>query len=217
MDQQRPAQPARILNRRDFLSRVAATAGTGALGLTVPPFKFEQSLLATPAKTLNPIFVAGTLVAVDRTQIQIHVSGGYQPEYIAVGIAADSDICRHGCGSPPQALRIGDRVEVGTRTIEGARQATWINANPLYGWGVVKSVTPQRIVLQPKRAMPEMGYTERVLLIEPYSRTFAPHETFGSASGLVSGDVIFYTATADTPNELAQTAWAYAVYRAVHK
>lgn len=164
---------------------------------------FPGTILAANAPmSMPPHLVTGILVRASSASLLIHAAG-FQPAQIEVALTPATEVCRRGCRAGPAAsLQPGDRIETGTYTSGGGnRVANWVVANPLAGWGTVKSVVGNTVTISPPG-----GKTapQRELRIEDFSQVALANGTVdkGSAAGLRVGDYIHFTGTGNDPNPL---------------
>jgi hypothetical protein len=96
-------------------------------------------------------------------------------------------------------LVVGDRVDVSTFSgARGERVARWVNANAVYGWGIVTAVGEGAVEVRPMMDAPDVRRSIGVL----------PSTVVAHAGGeepyrpdlLSPDDMIHYTACAETPD-----------------
>jgi hypothetical protein len=207
------------LSRRSLLAGLLATSGAVTVEIASPvPLLAAHEPAATSKdgtrRALLPHFASGILAARSQDRVTLSIPDAL-PATLTVRLTGQTEICRNSCDALWSALKVGDRVQVGTYDgPEGVRIARWLNANPVVDWGIVAGVSGQTVSLTPM-AMQSYIQTKRELLIGP-STTFQPaqgNSSLGQAPGLKVGDAVYFTGTADTPNPAAPAVWARMVFQ----
>ena len=186
--------------RRSFLARLAAgTSAAALLGLEVQPASILAANDPEKGLALDPNFIAGTLVAREADRVDVYAEG-YGPP-VPVRLTGRTQVCcrQDYCDSRPDALRIGDRVDVSTYSgPKGERVARWLNANFIAGWGLVGAIEENVVYTEP---VPEMPRPKRRMTIMPYTVIITKSaEGKGRIDLLNVGDMLHFTALADSPD-----------------
>jgi len=204
--------------RRAFLKAIVLSAGA-----TMLPLSFPGSILADNDPDLQnqlhrpfpPHYARGTLI--DRSTHSITIEEpNATPSILTLMIEPTTKIYRKHPNAPLASLQLGDRIDAGTLTgHNGQRVATWIQANTIIDWGVVKAMKESTITVEPD---PEQTYmhVERDLEFLPGSFFHGlGGEQLGGFDGLTVGDYVYYTAFADTPDMSIRKMWVYRIFKMI--
>lgn len=203
------------LSRRAFLKTLTVGAGA-AIAVT----SFPTSILAADdpersAQILGPLpphYAAGILVERSKDRIILDISDALPPR-IEVLLTPETQVCRGSCDEQWHALKKGDRIATATYFgSHGARIARWVNANQIFDWGRVKAINGNIITIEP---MSQTYYlVERDLEVAPHTIHHRKRDTIkGSHEGLAIDDYVYYTGTADDPDDEVRHIWAMAISR----
>jgi hypothetical protein len=207
------------LSRRSLLAGLLASSGALAVEAAAPvPILAASEATAAlrdgGPRPLLPHFAAGTLTARSKDSMTLSIPDAL-PATLTVRLTAQTEICRKSCDAKWSALKVGDRVQVGTYDgPAGARIARWLNANPVVDWGTVSAVQDQTISLTPM-AMQSYIQTKRELAIGPSTTFYAAQggSSRGHVQGLKVGDAVYFTGTAATPNVATPSVWALTIFQ----
>lgn len=186
--------------RRAFLSRLAAgSAAAVALPLVEAPTSILAAKDVPDPRAFPPYFAAGILVEVVADHIGIHAPG-YLPGVLHIALTAQTQVCARGsCAADWTALKRGDRIESATMDgPDGVRQAIWVNANVIAGWGTITAITGNVLTV----AQWMQPATTRTIVVQANTTVGTPQgtTTTGSVAALQVGDELHFTALADDPN-----------------
>lgn len=198
--------------RRNFLARLAAgTVVAGTAGLSAP-----ASILAAndgPSK-LPPDYLSGVLLHATQGYLELLVPG-HGP--MTVLLTDGTQFCKGSCELSWEALRSHDRVECGTHdNAGGVRVAEWVNANHIYSWGTIESISGNIINVAHIEEMPFMSGPDRRLHVDSYTKVDTDgHPVFGRTDTLQVGDMLYYTGCANEPNPDAADVMAILIVRGI--
>jgi hypothetical protein len=137
-------------------------------------------------------FAAGEVMSSSVYSLKLKIPAK-PPCSLPVQLTSATQICGAGCLGTASAIRVGDQVEVGLKSRGFTVVATWVDLNPISGYGTVMSEGPGLLVVHPSRS----GAQARTALqVQAQTRvTLAGgNSEFGSTAGIQLQDVIYFTA-----------------------
>jgi hypothetical protein len=117
-------------------------------------------------------------------------------------LGVDSQICRGGCSATWEALRPGDRVDIGIDWSVEPPFTRWVNVNSWSDYAQIDAVDGDRVQVHSTRH-PEQPNPEYWVIVAPDTRinprSDGTAEAIGSLAGAHVGQPIYFTGSAQGP------------------